>query len=405
MTGILAGFVGATYSTKPGAPTGVSASATAYNSASVSFTAPFNGGLPIDSYVATSCPGGITGSSASSPVSVSGLTGSTSYTFKVKAHNSLGYGCCSSSSGSITTPAPPVSATIMVVAGGGQGGYSSGGGAGGVVCGTYNLTRGISYTVTVGGGAPQPMYNCTSIPFYFAPCNPPARNGNNSSFIGTGLNLTANGGGGGGMLDACTGASGGSGGGGDANSGTCGGGSGSQGGRGGGGYLQIGGSGGGAGGNGYSYNNMCFVTCTCYRKHIGIVGGIGKTFSLTGNQVAGGGSRGCYPVSQYLPYWNGSSLVPWYNYDPSCVIPGWYGGGGGGRHVGVSTGNGSSGADNTGGGGGSSSYAGQHAGSGGSGTVFLAAVDTPSCISGASYLGCYCGQKVYQFTGSGNVKY
>lgn len=409
MTGILVGYVGATYSTKPGTPTSVSASATAYNSASVSFTAPFNGGLPIDSYVATSCPGGITGSSASSPVSVSGLTGSTSYTFKVKAHNSLGYGCCSSSSGSITTPAPPVSATIMVVAGGGQGGFVSGGGAGGVVCGTYNLTRGISYTVTVGGGAPQPTYNCNFYAVYYACCSPPppARNGNNSSFIGTGLNLTANGGGGGGLLNACTGASGGSGGGGAPNGGACGGGSGSQGGRGGGGYPPfpvLGGSGGGAGGNGYGYYNMCFVTCAVtYRVKIGIVGGIGKTFSLTGHQVAGGGSRGCYPTSQYYPYWNGSSLVR-YCCIPS-VIPGWYGGGGGGRYAGGGNGDGSSGAGNTGGGGGASSYAGRRAGTGGSGTVFLAAVDTPSCISGASYLGCYCGQKVYRFTGSGNVKY
>jgi len=89
----------------PGAPTSVSASATGSSSASVSFSAPSsNGGLTIDYYQAISSPGCIT-ATGTSPISVTGLSPSTSYTFRVRAHNSKGYGCYSSSSGSITTSA------------------------------------------------------------------------------------------------------------------------------------------------------------------------------------------------------------------------------------------------------------------------------------------------------------
>jgi hypothetical protein len=35
----------------------------------------------------------------------------------------------------------------------------------------------------------------------------------------------------------------------------------------------------------------------------------------------------------------------------------------------------------------------------------IAATATPSCVSGANYLGCYGGKKVYQFTSSGSIKY
>ena len=139
--------------TVPGVPTSVSASATTYYSASVTFTAPAcNGGLSIDSYIATSCPGSHTGSSSSSPISVIGLCGSTSYTFKVKAHNSLGYGACSSSSNSITTPAAPVTVSVMVIGGGGNSGGVSGGGSGGVVAGCYSFVVGSTYSISIGAG-------------------------------------------------------------------------------------------------------------------------------------------------------------------------------------------------------------------------------------------------------------
>ena len=92
-----------TYSV-PGAPTIGTATATSATSATIAFTAPAcNGGTSIDTYQAISTPGCIT-ATGTSPISVTGLSGSTSYTFKVRAHNSVGYGSYSGSSSSITTP-------------------------------------------------------------------------------------------------------------------------------------------------------------------------------------------------------------------------------------------------------------------------------------------------------------
>ena len=137
----------------PGVPTGVSASASTYSSASVSFSAPAcTGHLTIDYYQAISSPGCFT-ATGTSPISVTGLSGSTSYTFRVRAHNSKGYGCYSSSSGSITTPSSTYSISAALVAGGGAG-VCGGGGAGGVIKSTsLTLTIGTTYTITVGSGA------------------------------------------------------------------------------------------------------------------------------------------------------------------------------------------------------------------------------------------------------------
>jgi hypothetical protein len=178
MTGILTGFVGATYSSVPGAPTGVSASATSSSAISVSFSAPaFNGGLSIDSYqVVCTGSGTNTATGSSSPISVIGLSAATSYTFKVRAHNSIGYGDYSSSTGTASTQAAPGSqsyitpgnytwvaptgvTSVSVVAVGGGGGaaqaYSSfrpGGGGGLGWKNNISVTPGCSYTVVVGAG-------------------------------------------------------------------------------------------------------------------------------------------------------------------------------------------------------------------------------------------------------------
>jgi len=75
----------------PGAPTIGTATAGA-GSVSLTFTPPASdGGAAITNYVATSTPSNITGSSATSPITISGLTNGTSYTFKVKAQNSQGF--------------------------------------------------------------------------------------------------------------------------------------------------------------------------------------------------------------------------------------------------------------------------------------------------------------------------
>ena len=96
--------------TVPGAPTIGTATATSWNTATVAFTAPVNNGnTTITSYTATSNPGGLTGTvtqAGSGTITVSGLSGNTSYTFTVTATNSVGTSAASAASTSISTPTP-----------------------------------------------------------------------------------------------------------------------------------------------------------------------------------------------------------------------------------------------------------------------------------------------------------
>lgn len=71
--------------------------------ASVTFTAPSNvGGSAITQYYAVSNPNQITGNAASSPITVTGLTNGTAYTFRVWALNSFGPSPYSGVSGSVS---------------------------------------------------------------------------------------------------------------------------------------------------------------------------------------------------------------------------------------------------------------------------------------------------------------
>ncbi len=91
--------------TPPGAPTIGNATA-GDGQARVSFTAPASdGGSPITGYVVTSDPGGITASGSESPITVTGLTNGTSYTFTVQAENAAGIGLSSEPSNSVTPTA------------------------------------------------------------------------------------------------------------------------------------------------------------------------------------------------------------------------------------------------------------------------------------------------------------
>jgi len=92
----------------PGAPTIGTATAASATTATVAFTAPANAGYPatITGYTATSSPGGLTGT-GTSPITVSGLTTGTAYTFTVTATNASGTGPPSASSNSIT-PIPTI---------------------------------------------------------------------------------------------------------------------------------------------------------------------------------------------------------------------------------------------------------------------------------------------------------
>jgi hypothetical protein len=72
--------------------------------ATVNFTAPLsNGGSAITTYTATSNPGGITATRNASPITVPGLVPEISYTFTVKATNSVG----TSASSGVSNPVTP----------------------------------------------------------------------------------------------------------------------------------------------------------------------------------------------------------------------------------------------------------------------------------------------------------
>lgn len=99
---------GATSVAKPEAPTigAVAAGATPSTQVTVAYTAATLGAAA-STFTATSTPSSLTGT-GSSPITVSGLTASTSYTFTVKASNANGDSPASAASSSITTSVDPV---------------------------------------------------------------------------------------------------------------------------------------------------------------------------------------------------------------------------------------------------------------------------------------------------------
>jgi len=165
----------------PGAPTIGTATATSSSTATVAFTAPTDLGTGGVTYTAISSPGGFN-NTGTSPITVSGLTASTSYTFTVIATSPGGTGPASAASNSITTstaagsqaytigartgctaytwvvPAGVTSVSILAIGAGGNGCISSGqainGGGGGGLSYRNNIsvTPGTSYTVNVSNG-------------------------------------------------------------------------------------------------------------------------------------------------------------------------------------------------------------------------------------------------------------
>ena len=114
-----AGFISAFFDPlkNPDAPT-IGTATGGDSSAAVTFTAPSNvGGSAITAYYAVSNPGQITTSGASSPITATGLTNGTAYTFNVWALNTYGPGVWSAASNSATPFAP----SIGLIAGGSGG--------------------------------------------------------------------------------------------------------------------------------------------------------------------------------------------------------------------------------------------------------------------------------------------
>ena len=108
----------------PGMPSNVTAVAGNGN-AIVSFTPPTDGGgSPITAYVVTASPGGLTATGLGSPITISGLTNGTAYTFTVAATNATGTSKSSAASSAVTpygeasppltTPKPPQNEDVNV---------------------------------------------------------------------------------------------------------------------------------------------------------------------------------------------------------------------------------------------------------------------------------------------------
>lgn len=95
--------------TAPGAPTSVVAFYED-SKAIVTFTPPLStGGSPITGYTVTSNPGNLTATGSSSPITITGLTNNTAYTFTVTATNNYGTSSVSTASASIMPRTPLIS--------------------------------------------------------------------------------------------------------------------------------------------------------------------------------------------------------------------------------------------------------------------------------------------------------
>jgi len=297
----------------PGAPT-IGAATGGFTQATVAFTAPTDtGGSAITSYQVVSSPGSIVGTGASSPITVTGLTNGTAYTFRVTAVNSYGAGTFSASSASVTpaipvgqqayttagtftwvAPAGVTSVSVVAVGAGARSSlpancYPAGGGGGGLgYINNYSVIGGNSYTVIVGAGT-----SASGGASSFVNTSTVRGGGGTSSTSPTGGTFTGAGGGNGGnsLWDTvCVG----------------GGGAGGYAGNGGGGRTQyengISGSGGGGGGGKSSGggggvgilgqgSNGAGSTTSGVRGGGGS-GGAGGTSGATGGLYGGGGAGG-----------------------------------------------------------------------------------------------------------------
>ena len=156
-----AGFISAFFDPlkNPDAPT-IGTATGGEATAEVTFTAPSNvGGSAITAYYVVSNPSQITTSGASSPITATGLTNGTAYTFNVWALNSYGSGVWSAASNSVTPLANPDRGLIS----GGR--YNSG----------FAATSVISYLTISSTGNTSTFGNLTRTRNYSASCSSSTR--------------------------------------------------------------------------------------------------------------------------------------------------------------------------------------------------------------------------------------
>ncbi|MGG4142655.1 cadherin-like beta sandwich domain-containing protein [Paenibacillus algorifonticola] len=139
----------------PGTSTAITA-APGNAQAVVSFTAPVdNGGSPVKGYEVTAMPGNITVSGVSSPITVTGLTNGTTYTFTVKALNIAGSSASSAESNAVTPTAPSSGGSS-----GGSGGGSTSNPSTPTTTGVNVLINGTIYNI---GSTTTTMVNNQSV--------------------------------------------------------------------------------------------------------------------------------------------------------------------------------------------------------------------------------------------------
>jgi len=239
--------------------------------------------------------------------------------------------------GSITS-ATPLEIQYFAVGGGGGGGfdYGAGGGAGGLQTNTSvyvsssqvskitPLVPGATYSITIGTGG---AYQVGTNPYR-------GGSGGNTTFVGTGISVTANGGGGGGGGGVGSGGAGGSGGGGGYPYDTSlnPGGIGSQGGNGITGVFGYwGGAGGGIGGNATSGGPTPLNGGPGLQFFGTFYGGGGGGAGWSGNSVGSGGSG----VGGTGAYGNGNQGTGFLQGIPPVANSGGGGAGGGGNGIGT----------------------------------------------------------------------
>jgi hypothetical protein len=125
--------------------------------ASVAFTAPATGGSAIIDYTVTSTPGSLTATGGASPLTVTGLTPSTAYTYTVTARNTNGSSTASAASSPATTATTAPAAPTIGTATAGDGTASvtfTAGATGGSAILDYTLTSSSGLTAT---GASSPI--------------------------------------------------------------------------------------------------------------------------------------------------------------------------------------------------------------------------------------------------------
>ena len=276
----------------PKAPTGLSVSSKTSVAVIIAFTAPEdNGGAPITNYAYSTNGTTFTALNpvdATSPVTITGLTAGTAYTFYLAAINEIGTG--DSSSGlAVTSGNPTPSIEYMVVAGGAGGNNAAGGGAGGLQESSTSVTTGTVYTITVGGGGNGNAGGRSSVgggsSAFALSCN-------GGGFAGATYENGGAGGSGGGAGTSNGGQVYGGGGGGTAGQGNAGGGSGHVCGGGGGGKSSAGAGGGSTSNGGGAGINTSLSNGARSFGGAGLQDGIGGTAGGGGSGGSGNNSGG-----------------------------------------------------------------------------------------------------------------